>query len=122
MEFMDLIEIPRVDNVKYHFLYSDEKRQRTSPFIDCSLCLTSHHLIFSPKEKSGKETWVQHSLIDSLDSKVRETKFQIILKCKDFKMFLIDFPSLYSCQSITRSLEALSNISNSNYFKKLSSH
>ena len=111
MEFMDLIEIPRVDNVKYYQLYSDEKHQRTNSFIDCSLCLTSHHLIFSAKEKSNKEVWIQHSLIDSLDSKVRETKFQIVLKCKDFKMFLVDFPSLYSCQSITKSLEALSNIS-----------
>lgn len=111
---MDLIEIPRVDNVKYYQLYSDEKRQRTNSFIDCSLCLTSHHLIFSAKEKSNKEVWIQHSLIDSLDSKVRETKFQIVLKCKDFKMFLVDFPSLYSSQSIARSLEALSNITSEN--------
>ena len=60
MEFMDLIEIPRVDNVKYNrLLYSDEHKQLLNEFCDGSLCLTSHHLIFFPKEKKDKEIWVR---------------------------------------------------------------
>jgi hypothetical protein len=59
MEFMDLIEIPRVDNVKYCKILIDEQKQQTTPFNDGSLCLTSHHLIFSPKDRhKNKEIWV----------------------------------------------------------------
>lgn len=114
MEFMDLIEIPRVDNVKYCKMLIDEQKQMMNQFCDGSLCLTSHHLIFSPKEKVNQEIWIQHSLIDLLEPKIRETKFQVVLKLKNFQMYLIDFPGLYACQSITKSLSALSNITSEN--------
>ena len=114
MEFMDLIEIPRVDNVKYCKILIDDQKQLVNQFIDGSLCLTSHHLIFSPKEKANKEIWIQHNLIDQLELKNKETKYQIILKCKDFQQYLVDFPSSYACLSIHRSLEALSNITSEN--------
>ncbi len=122
---MDLIEIPRVDNVRYGQYLPDVQKQSlinsSSKLCDGSLCLTSHHLIFSPKDKSetkqiNKEILVQHCLIDLIETKIRENQtkpvFQIVLKCKNFKMLLVDFPSMYACQSIVKSLEALSNISN----------
>lgn len=58
---------------------------------------------------------IQHSQIDILEQKIKEKerdpKYQAILKCKDFQLFLVDFPNQYSCQSVCRSLESLSNIS-----------
>lgn len=54
---------------------------------------------------------ILNGMIDSLELKIRETKFQILLKCKDFRVYLIDFPSVYHCQGIYKSLDALSNIS-----------
>jgi len=118
---MDLIEIPRVDNVRYGQYFPDVNKQSIyNKLCDGSICLTSHHLIFSPKDKSetnyyNKEILVQHCLIDTIESKIRDNQtksvFQIILKCKNFQMFLVDFPNLYACNSIVRSLEALSNIS-----------
>lgn len=123
MEFMDLIETPRVDNIRYcRQIYNEEQGQVSTQFVDGSLCLTSHHLIFSSKN-TKQEIWIMHSLIDSLESKIRDnnTKFQLILKCKDFRVFIIEFPVLNQLQSVVKSLDALSNISNilKNAFKKL---
>ena len=52
-----------------------------------------------------------HTLIDSLEQKIRETKFQLIMKIKNFQIFVLEFPSLYVCQSVCKSLESLSNLS-----------
>jgi hypothetical protein len=63
MEFMDLIEIPRVDNIKYYWqTFNDNSIKRTPvDFIDGSINLTSHHLIFNPKDKqTDKELWVNN--------------------------------------------------------------
>lgn len=54
---------------------------------------------------------ILNGMIDTLELKIRETKFQILLKCKDFRIYLIDFPSIYHCQGVFKSLDALSNIS-----------
>lgn len=63
MDFMDLIEIPRVDNVKlYRQIFSDTKNQLVTQKLEGSLCLTSHHLIFSNKSIANQanqiEIWV----------------------------------------------------------------
>ena len=63
---MDVIEIPRVDNVKLSRLAFSEidgiLDQLIEHKIECSICLTSHHLIISPKtgqgNQSDEEIWV----------------------------------------------------------------
>ena len=113
MEFMDWIEIPRVDNVKFtRQTFDTIQNQLTSQILDGSICLTSHHLLFTTKQnKKDEEIWILHSLIDSLEPKIRETKFQLVIKCKNFQIYQIDFPSLNYCHSIYKSLEGLSNLS-----------
>ena len=116
MEFMDWIEIPRVDNVKFtRQIFDTIQNQLISQTLDGSICLTSHHLLFTTKQnKKDEEIWILHSLIDSLEPKIRETKFQLAIKCKNFQIYQIDFPSLSICQSINKSLDLLSNLSESN--------
>lgn len=63
MDFMNLIEIPRVDNVRleYQTFSENTSNQTRAEIVDGSICLTSHHLIFLPKQANEKckEIWVQ---------------------------------------------------------------
>jgi hypothetical protein len=60
MEFMDLIEIPRVDNIKLvHQILNEFGNELNNEILEGSLCLTSHHTIFSCKGKEkNHEIWV----------------------------------------------------------------
>ena len=60
MEFMDWIEIPRVDNIKLtRQIFDIAQNQMVVQTMGGSLCLTSHHLLFSPKSnKKEEEIWV----------------------------------------------------------------
>ena len=110
---MDLIETPRVDNVKFcEAVFREEQNQTQNQLFEGSLCLTCHHFIFSFNDKTTKEIWVLYSLIDSIEAK-KDTvnKFQLIIKCKNFKQLIIEFANLSNMQSVQRSLESLSNIS-----------
>jgi hypothetical protein len=109
MEFMDLIEIPRIDGIKYCRHIYNNHDQAGAQFVECTLCLTSHHLIFKSKKD---ELWIMHSNIDLLEMKLREnnTRFQLIIKCKDFQIITVEFNQLNHLQSIFKSLDALSNI------------
>jgi len=62
MDFMGLIEIPRVDNVRLEYQQFSENanNQIRTEIVEGSICLTSHHLIFSPKStEKNKEIWVR---------------------------------------------------------------
>jgi hypothetical protein len=60
MEFMDWIEIPRVDNIKLtRQIFDTSQNQLTTQVLDGTICLTSHHLIFSSKSNlKDEEIWV----------------------------------------------------------------
>jgi len=56
MEFVDLIAIPRVDNV----LLTDKTKDKLKDWkIEGTLCISGHHLILSDRQKSDQqELWV----------------------------------------------------------------
>ncbi len=122
MEFMDLIETPRVNQIKYgRQVFNEELGQMSLKFSEGSLCLTSHHLLLTSSDRS-QEIWIMHSIIDSIENnnnannntkenKDSANKFQLIIKCKDFQVFIIEFSVLNQCMSVFKSLDALSNIS-----------
>ncbi|RNA33548.1 Myotubularin-related 9 [Brachionus plicatilis] len=118
MDFMDLIEMPRVDSVKlFRQIHDYEMNQLITQKLLGSLNLTSHHLIFitqADPEKPREEIWIVHSSIDNLEKSITETKFQLMIKCKNFQIFFIDFPTAYCCNSIHKSLESLSNLTTEN--------
>ncbi len=141
MDFMDLIEIAKVSNVKLtKTVFDDESRQFQSKEFDGLLNLTCHHLIFTalnePSESKHRELWVSsfnkhsilfevfihfhlslnlkilHSLVDQVERRiVNNVKYQLVLKCKNFRTFQLDFANLNVCQSVAKSLESLSNLS-----------
>ena len=51
-------------------------------------------------------------MIDALEAKIRETKNQLIIRCKNFQTFQVDFNNPTTCLSINKSLDLLSNLSN----------
>jgi hypothetical protein len=65
MEFMDWIEIPRVDNIKLtRQIFDTIQNQLVTQTLDGAICLTSHHLIFSSKSnKKDEEIWVNKFIL-----------------------------------------------------------
>ena len=77
---MDLIEIPRVDSIRFSKQSFNENQ-----FVDGSICLTSHHLILIPKnsaeeQKEIKEIWVRF--------KIHLTLRQLIIVVISISIFL----------------------------------
>lgn len=56
MEFVDLIAIPRVDNV----ILTDKTKDKSKDWkIEGTLCISGHHLILSDRQKTDQqELWV----------------------------------------------------------------
>ena len=51
MEFIELIKVPKLDNVTMTLTSKDP--------IEGSICITGHHLIFSSRKAVGDELWVR---------------------------------------------------------------
>ena len=55
-------------------------------------------------------------MIDAIESKVqKDIRNQLVVKCKNFQIFLIDFSNTNVCLSINKSLDLLSNLSKKYY-------
>lgn len=124
MEFAEAIQKPRVNNVTL-------KRPRKRP-LQGSLAVTSHHLIFStdtngrsPVDKPSSigastsadgmdndEIWLMHKSVDLVVPELKQQSSGgfLTLKCKNFLIIALDFPSLDDCQAVARSVEILSNL------------
>jgi myotubularin-related protein 9 len=50
MEFIELIRVPKVDNVTM--------RRTLFPSVEGTLCITGHHLILSSRREGDEELWV----------------------------------------------------------------
>jgi myotubularin-related protein 9 len=50
MEFIELIKVPKLDNVIITLAFKDP--------MEGSICITGHHLIFSSRKAIGDEVWV----------------------------------------------------------------
>lgn len=54
MELGDLILIPNLDNVALI-----DKSDGNNKSIDGTLCISSHHLLWSSRQDNGQELWVK---------------------------------------------------------------
>ncbi|XP_032452489.1 myotubularin-related protein 9 [Nasonia vitripennis] len=108
MEFGDLISIPRVD----HVILTDKTKERTkSCKIEGTLCISGHHLILSDRQKnSQQELWLLYRNIDVMEKKINNQipGGSIILKCKDFHIYQLDFGSTNDLVKVAQSIEKLS--------------
>lgn len=53
MDLANFISISKVDNVVLM-----DKTDGKNKSLDCTLCVSSHHLIVSPRKNLGQEVWV----------------------------------------------------------------
>ncbi|GMT35764.1 hypothetical protein PFISCL1PPCAC_27061, partial [Pristionchus fissidentatus] len=122
MELVDAIEIPRVNGV---FLRKGPREAQTG-----TICILSHHLIFSPdppspgvkvvNEEASKELWLLHRMVDKVVAepiaKDDPSRGGILaLKLKNFLMLIFEVRSLNECFALSRSIERLSNLSGFQY-------
>ncbi|KAG9510001.1 Myotubularin-related protein 9 [Fragariocoptes setiger] len=102
MEFAELIQIPKLDNVTLH-------RNLHTP-IQVTLCITCHHLILSSRSNNDDEIWILHVLVDNVERRITSTQNSLILKCKDFRQLQLDVRGHDELNSIANSIEWLSNL------------
>ena len=58
MEFVELIRVPKVDNVIM--------RRPLNPPVEGTLCITGHHLILSSRKEDSEELWVGRHKVSRL--------------------------------------------------------
>ncbi|RWS17140.1 myotubularin-related protein 9-like protein, partial [Dinothrombium tinctorium] len=102
MEFAELIKTPKLDNVFVKQPFRDQ--------TEGTLCVTSHHLIFSSRKSIGDELWLLHSMVDVVERKTNVNGGVIVLKCKDFRVIQIEISGNEDFNNVANSIEWLSNL------------
>uniref|UniRef100_A0A3Q2GDC1 MTMR6-9 GRAM domain-containing protein n=1 Tax=Cyprinodon variegatus TaxID=28743 RepID=A0A3Q2GDC1_CYPVA len=84
------------------------KRQRKASVV--TLYLSSTHTIFVENNpETRKETWVLHSMVCSVERPpTTPAGSQLILRCKDFRVFQVLIPQERDCVDVHASLVRLS--------------
>ncbi|KAI1286005.1 Myotubularin-related protein 9 [Halotydeus destructor] len=111
MEFVEHIKTPKIDKV---FISRPFKEKSEG-----SLCITSHHLIFSSRKNPGDEMWLLHRMVDLVERKTTFTGGQIYLRCKDFRTITLDIVGGEDFHNVADSIESLSNIEDTNWMYPL---
>ncbi|CAK9817987.1 Myotubularin-related protein 9 [Anthophora quadrimaculata] len=106
MELCDLILIPNLDNV-----ILIDKSDGNSKSIDGTLCISSHHLLWSSRQGDGQELWLLYRNIDLIEKKLNTQSpgGSIILKCKDFRILQLDINSTDDLTNVVLSIEKLTS-------------
>ncbi|XP_043938437.1 myotubularin-related protein 9-like isoform X2 [Protopterus annectens] len=99
MEFSELIKVSKVEDV---VLY----RPFVAP-VKGTLCISSHHLLFSSGTEGTMELWLLIRNIDAVEKRLMASSGTITLKCKDFKILQLDITGMEECLNIASSIEAL---------------
>ena len=104
MELGDFILIANLQNVVLI-----DRSDGHSKCIDGTLCVSSHHLLWSSRQKDGQDLWLLHRNIDLIERKLNTQSpgGSIILKCKDFRILQLDINSTDDLMSVMLSIEQL---------------
>ncbi|XP_065063356.1 myotubularin-related protein 9-like isoform X1 [Rhopilema esculentum] len=108
MEFAELIKTTRVDNVIL--------RRQSSSLVEGTLCLTSHHLIFSSRVSEKDELMLLYMAIEDVQKKIAGYNGTINIICKDFTSFKLRIPGAENCLNVAASIEALSTLENQTWY------
>ncbi|XP_015226930.1 PREDICTED: myotubularin-related protein 7-like [Cyprinodon variegatus] len=102
---MEHIRTPKVENVR---LLDRSAGQRKASVV--TLYLSSTHTIFVENNpETRKETWVLHSMVCSVERPpTTPAGSQLILRCKDFRVFQVLIPQERDCVDVHASLVRLS--------------
>ncbi|XP_069478580.1 myotubularin-related protein 9-like isoform X2 [Ambystoma mexicanum] len=109
MELSELIKTSRVDNVQLSC--------PLRPSIRGTLCITSHHLLLSPRASGSEEgrkgevvLWLLHRNVDAIEKRLGSSSGTITLKCKDLRVIQLEIPGMEETLNIANSIEALSSL------------
>uniref|UniRef100_A0A3P9LJ15 Myotubularin related protein 7b n=1 Tax=Oryzias latipes TaxID=8090 RepID=A0A3P9LJ15_ORYLA len=101
---MELIRIPKVEHVRLLDRSSGQRKARVG-----TLYLSATHTIFVENDpESRRETWVLHSMVHGVEKPpATPSGGQLILRCKDFRLFHIFIPQEKDCLEVHASLVRL---------------
>ncbi|XP_031168939.1 myotubularin-related protein 7b isoform X3 [Sander lucioperca] len=102
---MEHLRTPKVENVRLLDRSSGQRKASIG-----TLYLSATHTIFVENNpESRKETWVLHSMVSSVERPPTiPAGSQLILRCKDFRVFQILIPQERDCLDVHTSLVRLS--------------
>ncbi|XP_032390613.1 myotubularin-related protein 7 isoform X2 [Etheostoma spectabile] len=102
---MEHLRTPKVENVRFLDRSSGQRKATIG-----TLYLSATHTIFVENNpESRKETWVLHSMVSSVERPPTiPAGSQLILRCKDFRVFQILIPQERDCLDVHTSLVRLS--------------
>lgn len=106
MEFVEYIKSPRVDNVYL--------KRRGLAYLEGTLCVTGHHLIFSSRTEHKDELILLHSAVEQVEKKVRGQQGILTICCKNFDLVKLRFGQIEEALNVASSIEVLSTIENTN--------
>ncbi|XP_010782177.1 myotubularin-related protein 7-like [Notothenia coriiceps] len=102
---MEHIRTPKVENVRLLDRSSGQRKASIG-----TLYLSATHTIFVENNpETRKESWVLHSMVSSVErTPTIPAGSQLILRCKDFRVFQILVPQERDCLDVHTSLVRLS--------------
>lgn len=106
MEFVEYIKSPKIDKVSL--------RRRGQAYLEGTLCVTGHHLIFSSRTDHKDELILLHSAVEHVEKKARGQEGILTLFCKNFDLVKLKFNSIEEALNVASSVEVLSTIGNTN--------
>ncbi|XP_057308817.1 myotubularin-related protein 9-like [Hydractinia symbiolongicarpus] len=109
MEFTDLIKTAKVDNVVLWRPHSHKK-------VTGTLCLTSHHILFSDRTSDKDELMLLYMAIESLQRKLSGAAGILTIFCKDFDTLKMKIPGQEDAFNVAASIEALSTFESASLY------
>lgn len=106
MEFVEYIKSPKIDKVSL--------RRRGQAYLEGTLCVTGHHLIFSSRTDHKDELILLHSAVEHVEKKASGQEGILTLFCKNFDLVKLKFNSIEEALNVASSVEVLSTIGNTN--------
>ncbi|XP_043119366.1 myotubularin-related protein 9-like isoform X2 [Puntigrus tetrazona] len=86
-------------------------RRPFHPALRGTLCVTSHHLLFSDrKDHASWQLLILLKNIDAIEKRAVGSSGTITIKCKDLLVLQLEIPGMEECLNIASSIEALSSL------------
>uniref|UniRef100_A0A8C1VK97 Zgc:154055 n=1 Tax=Cyprinus carpio TaxID=7962 RepID=A0A8C1VK97_CYPCA len=103
MELSEHIKTANVEDVTL--------RRPFYPALRGTLCVTSHHLLFSNrKDEASWQLLILLKNIDAIEKRAVGSSGTITIKCKDLLVLQLEIPGMEECLNIASSIEALSSL------------
>ncbi|EDO33774.1 predicted protein [Nematostella vectensis] len=104
MEFAEYIKSPSIDNVLL--------KRRNTPYIEGTLCITGHHLIFSSRTQRSEELFLLISGVEHVEKKFVGQEAILTICCKNFDLVKMRINDMEKALNLISTIDALSTLEN----------